>query len=119
MKDTKYFKAKEFQCKCGCDSNEMHQEFVDKLTLAREIAGIPFVITSGYRCAKHNKAVGGVAGSAHTTGWAVDIAAATGEQKFKITQALIIAGFTRIGIAKSFIHVDMDSSKPSPTIWLY
>mgnify|MGYP000044741057 FL=1 len=119
MKDTKYFKAKEFQCKCGCNTNGIEQSFVDKLTQAREIAGIPFVITSGYRCAEHNKAVGGVAGSAHTTGWAVDISAGTGEQKFKIVKALIDAGFTRIGVAKTFIHVDMDSTKPSPTIWLY
>lgn len=119
MKDTKRFKAKEFQCKCGCNTNEMNQEFVDKLTLAREIAGIPFVITSGYRCPAHNKAVGGVAGSSHTTGYAADISAATGEQKFKIVQALITAGFTRVGIAKSFIHVDSDPKKPSPTIWLY
>lgn len=119
MKDTKWFKAKELQCKCGCNTNEIEQAFVDKLTLAREVAGVPFVITSGYRCPAHNKAVGGVAGSSHTLGWAADISATTGAQKFKIVQALITAGFTRIGIAKTFVHVDSDPQKPSPTIWLY
>lgn len=118
MSDFKYFKLGEFACK-HCSENHISEEFVRKLDNARSYAGIPFVITSGYRCPAHNKAVGGVTGSAHVTGHAADISATTGEQKFKIVQALILAGFTRIGVAKSFVHVDDDPSKPSPTIWLY
>ncbi len=37
------------------------------------LAGIPFPLSSAYRCPKHNKAVGGVPTSAHTRGYAVDI----------------------------------------------
>jgi hypothetical protein len=29
------------------------------------------------------------------------------------------AGFNRIGIAPTFIHVDNDPSKPEDVIWLY
>ena len=119
MKDTIHFKAREFECKCGCGGNEMHQEVVDKLEQARQLAGVPFVINSGYRCAKHNKKVGGVPGSSHTLGWAVDIKAKDGASRYHIVSALTTVGFTRIGIDKSFIHVDMDPSKPTPTIWLY
>lgn len=35
--------------------------------------GRPIIITSGYRCPKLNKAVGGAASSQHATGQAVDI----------------------------------------------
>lgn len=38
----------------------------------REAWGKPIRITSGYRCSKLNKAVGGVGTSAHLYGWAAD-----------------------------------------------
>jgi len=33
--------------------------------------------------------------------------------------ALLKAGFTRIGIASSFVHVDCDPTKPAQVIWTY
>lgn len=39
----------------------------------REAYGKPIVVTSGFRCAKLNRAVGGVARSQHTKGEAADI----------------------------------------------
>ena len=39
----------------------------------RRILQAPIIITSGYRCAKLNKAVGGVANSWHTKGNAADL----------------------------------------------
>ena len=118
-KMAKYFKDNEFTCKCGCGTNIIDPELVDMLDAAREKAGIPFVINSACRCAAHNKAVGGSPTSSHIHGYAVDIAAATGTAKFKIVQGLLEAGFTRIGVAKSFIHVDNDPNKPKEVIWLY
>lgn len=41
----------------------------------REAYGKPIVVTSGYRCPKLNKAVGGAAKSQHITGEAADIRA--------------------------------------------
>lgn len=47
---------------------------VDKvLDPVREMYGKPIYISSGYRCPRLNKAVGGVAGSQHKTGQAADI----------------------------------------------
>lgn len=43
----------------------------------REAYGKPIIVTSGYRCAKLNKAVGGVKNSQHLTGEAADIQAAS------------------------------------------
>ena len=43
----------------------------------------PIIISSGYRCPKLNKAVGGVYNSQHTNGQAADIAAPTVDSKGK------------------------------------
>ena len=97
---------------------KMDLEFLHKLDEARMLAGTPFKITSGYRTEAHNKKVGGVKGSSHTKGCSLDISVNSGLQRGAITCALIKAGFTRLGIAKTFIHVDLDKNKQS-AIWLY
>ena len=48
---------------------------------------------------------------------AVDIACSDSVTRQKIVSGLIKAGFTRIGISKTFIHSDNDSK--TDAIWLY
>lgn len=69
----KYFKDSEFTCKCGCGLNLQKNGIKRIADEIREHYGRPVTITSGTRCAKHNKAVGGVANSYHTKGNAMDI----------------------------------------------
>lgn len=96
------------------------KKLADILEKARVLAKTPFDITSGYRCPKLNKAVGGVANSAHLTGLAVDIAFGSDRTRAKkILDALIAAGFKRIGLGWNFIHVDIDTTKSWPACWLY
>ena len=97
----------------------MDVAFLNKLSKARELAAIGFKITSGYRSTSHNTKVGGVPSSSHTVGRAVDIYAPTSTQKYIIINALLQAGFNRIGVAKNFIHVDDDPSKSEDVIWTY
>ena len=97
---------------------KMDKEFLFKLDEARMYAQTPFKITSGYRSEAHNKKVGGVKGSSHTKGVAGDIAVNSGLQRSAIVVGLIKAGFTRLGIAKTFVHVDLDKEKQQ-SIWLY
>ena len=113
-----YFKIEEFACSC-CGKNKIDTQFVKKLDDARRLAKIPFIITSGYRCEKHNKEVGGKADSAHLKGVAADISCQTSTSRYLIVNALIRAGFNRIGIAKDFIHCDIDKDKPQEVIWIY
>lgn len=96
----------------------MQAGFMEMLQHARKIANIPFVITSGYRSEAHNKAVGGVANSSHLKGLAADIRVRNGIERLTILSALLQAGFRRIGIGESFIHVDLDSDKPA-SVWTY
>ena len=89
------------------------------LNQARDLAGIPFIVLSGSRCEKHNKAEGGKEESSHLVGFGSDIAAENDEKRFIILRALVIVGFSRIGIGKSFIHVDNDPTKNRKRLWLY
>jgi hypothetical protein len=90
----------------------MDPEVLRMLDEARKLAGIPFSLSSAYRCAKHNKSVGGVADSAHTRGYAVDIRCTDSHSRFVMLQALLEAGFRRIELAPTWIHVDNDPDKP-------
>ena len=115
-----YFEYSEFDSPDQKGSyKHMDVEFLNKLAQARKIAAVGFKITSGYRSPEHNEKVGGVANSSHTLGHAVDIYAPTSRQKYIIINALLQAGFDRIGVAKNFIHVDDDPSKNEEVIWTY
>jgi uncharacterized protein YcbK (DUF882 family) len=114
----KFFKENEFACKCGCGFNNINPQLVLALDMARRDAGVPFSVSSGCRCEKHNKRVGGVSDSAHTKGLAVDVSVANSEQRYVAVRALL-RYFTRIGVDKHFIHVDVDSEKVSPSMWVY
>lgn len=92
-------------------------DLVDLLDKAREIAGIPFVITSGFRVDKENQAVGGVDHSAHANGTAVDLACSISPDRFKMLKSLLQVGFNRIGVYDRHIHADVDLTKDQNVIW--
>lgn len=115
-----YFKEREFDSPDEPGSGIlMDTDFLIKLSQARAYAKIPFVITSGYRSKAHNARVGGVPNSAHRTGHAADIRARTSTDRAMIVKSLFDAGFNRIGIGNSFVHVDDDPSKSPMVMWLY
>jgi len=114
----KYFKIEEFSCP-DCGKNEISLNLVHMLDQARKIAGIPFKITSGYRCEKHNKEVGGKPDSEHLRGFAVDIACSNSRSRFLIERSLFLVGFDRIGEDDNFIHVGVDKNKPKNVKWRY
>lgn len=116
----KYFTIDEFDSPDVPGSGErMDRHFLQLLDEIREEAGIAFHINSGYRTRAHNLEVGGGPNSAHTRGMAADIRATTGRQKALIVLAAAKNGIKRIGIGKTFVHIDIDGTLPSPTIWLY
>jgi len=115
----KYFSADEFTCNGVECYDLMSDDLLIKLDLAREIAGIPFNINSSWRDKATNEREGGKPNSAHLRGNAVDISCANSSNRFTIIDACITAGFTRIGIAKTFIHVDVDEDLPNCVTWLY
>lgn len=113
-----HFTNEELRCPC-CNELSFSADMLEKLNKARRIAGIPFVINSGYRCFKHNQEVGGKETSAHLAGLAVDIECTNSRARMLILSSLISMGFTRVGIGSNFIHVDDDPSKDPKVAWLY
>ena len=119
MASIRYFKFNEFESPDIKGSGiNMDVGFLQMLDNARHIAQIPFEINSGYRSEKHNKKVGGKKSSSHLSRFACDISCKDSATRSKIVVSLAKAGFNRIGIAESFIHVDNDPNKKS-AIWLY
>ncbi len=97
----------------------MDEKFLSMLDDARGIAGISFTINSGFRTKSHNAYVGGKTNSSHQYGYAADIHCTDSKSRSINIDALIKGGFRRIGIAKSFIHVDNDPDKDRDVSWVY
>lgn len=102
----------------ACQVSDMNPAFLDKLLLAQKAYGKKFRINSAYRSLSWEKSKGRNGRSSHCKGIAVDIGVSNHQQRLYIVAALLIMGFRRIGVAKSFIHVDDDESKV-PSMWLY
>jgi len=107
--------AKEFACKC-CGKIKVDMLFLTQLRKAREIADVPFIIDSGYRCPKHNKEAKSTSMN-HVMGRAADIRTPTNQVRIEILAALCRVGFKRIGIHEDYIHVDNMNLVKS--CWLY
>lgn len=97
----------------------MQESFLQKLNVARWHSDTPYRLTSAFRTVEHEYSKGRDGTSSHTKGLAVDIAATSDHERSLIIEGLIKAGFSRIGIGKTFIHVDDDPDKDQNVIWHY
>ena len=72
---TAHFNAHEFKCKCGQPHDyELSDKLVSMLEqLYEKLNCSKIIVTSGYRCTKHDKTVGGSGTGQHTKGTAADI----------------------------------------------
>ena len=110
------FKVNEFACKGkGCCSTvNVDSELVDYLQQIRNYFGKPVTINSGYRCNKHNKAVGGASLSYHTKGMAADIVVA-GVAPIEVAKYAESIGVLGIGLYEgadgNFVHIDTRINK--------
>jgi|TARA_A100001015_G_scaffold200661_1_gene224035 uncharacterized protein YcbK (DUF882 family) len=116
----KYFQYEEFDSPDIQGSGQlMSKELLSKLDMIREEFGKPIYINSGYRTEAHNEKVGGKPASSHLKGLAVDIACNASRDRFNLVNLFIKHDINRIGIAKNFIHVDIDGDKDQDVMWTY
>lgn len=116
------FTVREFRCRDGSDVVMIDESLVVLLQCIREHFGKPITITSGYRTATHNTAVGGAKSSQHLLGRAADIQVqgVSVEDVAAYAESLMPAwgGVGRYpvkaGRAKGWVHVD---TRPNKSRW--
>ena len=110
-----HFNAREFRCSCG-KSHEtlLASELVDKLEqLYTALNCSKIIVTSGYRCPEHDKAVGGTSSGQHTKGTAADVCC-YGQDGQPISSKTVCCkaqdlGFTGIAnITNDYIYTHVD-----------
>lgn len=108
---TPYFKVREMTCKCGCEQCEVSMELMELLDMVRERFG-SVIVNSGFRCVRHNTAVGGSANSMHLRGKAADIWCQNVDvdELADFVESLLprTGGVIRY---KTFVHVDVRTIK--------
>jgi zinc D-Ala-D-Ala carboxypeptidase len=68
--------------------------------------GRPLMITSAYRCGRHNQAVGGANLSEHREGAAFDVSLGNYLRSDLVHTARQV-GFTGVGLYDTFVHLDV------------
>lgn len=115
VKLSDHFKVSEFRCKCGKKHNTKIDtvlvEYLEKLY--DEFNCSKIIVVSGYRCATHDKAVGGSGKGQHVSGRAADVQLYGQDGKIISTkyvscvaQDLGIPGIANINKTYTNIHLD-------------
>ena len=119
--DLDYFTREEFACQYTGE-NEISDKLLLKLDLLRAKCGFPFVITSGYRSEDHPLEAKKETAGTHAQGIAADIRTLSGREKYEVVKQALSLGFSGIGVAGTFVHVDdrcAHDSSAIPVIWTY
>ena len=113
-----HFNAQEFRCKCGREHDfQIDDDLITKLeTLYAALNCSKIIVTSGFRCAAHDKAVKGSGKGQHTLGKAADICC-YGQDGQPISSRTVcckaqdtgFTGIANITAAYIYTHVDVRS----------
>jgi uncharacterized protein YcbK (DUF882 family) len=113
---SKNFNRIEFACKgknCCDHSAAVHPDLIDALQALRDLIGKPLSITSGFRCNRHNKNVGGAEHSFHTLGMAADVSCPGGptpNELAELAESIPLFRNGGIGVYPSWVHLDVRKS---------
>ena len=107
IKIARYFSLYEFECPC-CNRVMLSPDLLTRINHLRIIINRPIYINSSYRCKEENQRVGGVPGSYHLLGMAVDIHV----KDILLSDLLVYAQgieFNGIGFYENnnFLHLDI------------
>lgn len=114
---SKNFAVKEFCCKGNgcCSVVNIDEKLVDYLQKIRTHFKKPVTINSAYRCATHNKNVGGASSSYHTKGMAADISVkdVAPAEVAKYAESIGVLGIGLYETDKDgyFVHIDTRTNK--------
>jgi len=117
----KHFSVEEIMCLCGCGIYNINSNSLMMLDLLRDSLGYPLHLNSACRCRSHNLLIGGSETSSHIStndkcSYAFDVRVKNDLMRFDVVKKAIELGFNRIGVYKTFVHLDNDVNKPS-AVW--
>lgn len=113
---SKNFKLSDFDCKCKrCNKVLLDTKLVEYLQKIHDHFGKNVKVNSGYRCAAHNKEVGGSSSSHHMRGLAADIRV-EGIEPREVAKYAESIGIKRIGLYEgakegNFVHIGSNTTK--------
>lgn len=106
---TPHIHLREVECRCGrCPVTRIDHDHLRRIeALRRVLGGAAVIVTSGYRCAAHNAAVGGHPSSEHMAGLATDVVVrgVAPDAVADVAEGLT-DGFGGIGRYDTFTHLD-------------
>lgn len=112
-----YFTEAEFRrATPSCHMSDMDATLLERLDSLRARLGFPLTITSAYRSPRYEIEKGRSGSSMHTKGIAVDIHCTDSNKRLLIVKHALELGFNGIGVASTFIHLDL---REKPTMWTY
>ena len=127
MESSEHFSKAELACKC-CGKADMEENFMERLEKLRGQYGKGMILSSAYRCSRHNNEVSKTGDDGpHTTGQAIDVLISGSNAHILLCLASKL-GFTGIGVKQKgphyqrFLHLDdlpRDEGRPRPWIWSY
>jgi len=110
---TRNFSRAEFRCKDQCGADHINMMLVQILQAVRDHFGVPVTVSSGVRCARRNKKVGGAKHSQHLLGNAADIqVAGVAPKTVAAFAASLMPGWGGVKPYATFTHVDI-----RPNMW--
>lgn len=128
---SEHFSWSEFACHCrgryaDCRRIRLHHSLVTGLERYRARVGRPVSIVAGYRCPRHNAAVGGATSSQHLYGAAADVEYALADAV--VAKLRVFSGIGRSRKTGKVRHVDVrhvsgnnttGGTPDRPTRWVY
>lgn len=119
MIGSRHFKAAELACPCCGLSRVSPRLLVALEDLRARLGHRPIIVTSGFRCPAHNRAVGGSPGSRHLVGQAADVIVPGLDFRTVWTQARLVPALVRggIGLYPDSGHVHLDVRPDGPARW--
>lgn len=114
---SKNLTLEEFKCRCtneDCNYTLVSSRVISNFQTLRDLLDRPLTINSGFRCKKHNEAVGGAKKSKHTMGLAIDISTKGMSETVKfrlIENARLLFDYTQVYIGLDFIHCHVEKNR--------
>ncbi len=114
---SEHFLYSDFICPC-CDRIKIVPGLYQHIALMEqmaELSGREILVTSGYRCKRHNREIGGAPGSWHLL-FATDITVDGGDETAlsELYNMAVDIGFGGIGLYETHLHLDL---RPDSVHW--